>query len=578
MKSFAFDRSARLPFPRKRSRRRTRALSLLLNATWPEPAPNRDATLATRADAARLLTQATFGPTRREISALLGAAPQPWLEEQMAMPFSSHRAALKRDHANHGGGPVPSRFNAMDALNRQAAWYKTVVTAPDQLRQRVAFALSELFVVSDIALVDDAYAEPLAHYYDLLGHHAFGNFRALLEAVTLHPVVGLYLSTAGNRGAAPDANFAREIMECFTLGLDLLQPDGTPHRDAAGQPIPAYDPTTVADLAKVFTGWNVTAGDLCRPMTLAPEQHDDSAKTVLGVRVPAGQGGARDLTQALDLLFHHGNTAPFVCRQLIQRLVTSNPSPGYIHRVARTFVDNGAGVRGDLGAVISTILLDDEARSAEAGRSHFGKLKEPLLRFTALLRAFHGGSRSGRYLGAQTAIDGVPIDGAQACPTPNTRIGVIRTRPNLARASHLFGQAPLRARSVSNFFDGDHTPAGRLASAGVRAPELQITNHVLAIAVPNALRDLVYASDVTDTPADDVALTLDLSHEEKLVERPDSLFDHLNVLLCGGGLSDGTRQRAKAALAALPLTTSRRARARAAVLLVATSPDAAVQR
>ena len=358
-----------------------------------------------------------------------------------------------------------------------------MVTAPDQLRQRVAFALSEIFVVSDVASSLAQQPEALANYYDTLANDAFGNFRQLLQDATLSPVMGNYLNMLRNAAAIPskgtsaDENYAREIMQLFTIGLNMLNPDGTLQLDTSGQPIPTYNNTTIVQTANVFTGWSYHstlatpsftggAADWYNPMQLYTTFHDNTAKTIVSttatgapVVIPANQGGAADLKMELDALFNHQNTGPFFCRQLIQRLVTSNPSPGYVYRVAQVFANDGTGTRGNLAAVVKAILLDYEARSsAVVNDASFGKLKEPHQRQTALYRAFNANSQEGRFA--------------------------------IFSADQTLGQAALRSPTVFNFFLPAFVPPGMLAAAGLDGPEFQITTASTAIVVPNAALQL----------------------------------------------------------------------------------------
>jgi len=523
------------------------------------PAPTAlDLSHATATDAARLLAQATFGPKQSEIDALTGNSIDAWITAQLALPFTSHHAATLADFNAFGGNPSD---NAVYAPNRQAAWWKTVTTAPDQLRQRVAFALSELFVVSDVAL-GQAYTEGLSSYYDVLGNGAFGNFRTLLENVTLSPIMGNYLSTVRNAkadpvaGTSPDENYAREVMQLFTVGLNLLQPDGTLMLDSNGLPIPTYNQTVVTEMAKVFTGWSyfstksnpsfyTGATDLLDPMMLYPAYHDTTQKNLLNnVVIPANQGGTQDLKLTLDALFNHPNTAPFVCRQLIQRLVTSNPSPAYVYRVAQVFANNGAGVRGDLAAVVRAILTDYEARSTSLlDNVSYGKLKEPLLRATGLLRTFNATPANGRYSAGSFSSPDVNLD-----------------------------EAALRSPTVFNFFHPGYVLPGPLASAGLVAPEFEITDATFSIDVPNYLRNFIFPSGTTPP------VTLDLSAEQALVSNPSALLSHLSLVLCGGNLPSAAITRITTALNALPGSTTSLERAETAVLLVTTSPTGAVQK
>lgn len=513
------------------------------------------------ADAARLLTQATFGPRRSEIDALTGTPVHTWITNQMALPNSSHRA---RAQVELQFTPVTGNNNPNlpQPTHRQYAWFHNVLRAPDQLRQRVAFALSQIFVVSDVSLGGQTYADGLAHYYDILAEGAFGNYRALLEQVALSPIMGVYLSHLRNAkadpaaGTSPDENFAREIMQLFSIGLVQLQPDGTLKLDAQGLPIPTYNQSTISEMAKVFTGWSYFssaanpnfrrgASNYIDPMMIFPAFHENSSKTIVGgIIIPADLGGREDLMRTLDALFQHPNTGPFISRQLIQRLVTANPSPAYVYRVAEKFADNGAGIRGDLGAVVRAILTDYEARSpAVADDPGYGKLKEPLLRLTGVLRSLNATSSSGHYI------------------------------PSFANVYPQLNQAALRSPSVFNFFEPGYVYPGPLAAAGLVAPEFQITNDTTAISVPNLLRAMIFATSTREN-----AVTLDLAAEQALVANVPALLDHLALLMANGQLGPATRARIINALAALSAGTSPRERAQTAVLLIATSPEGATQR
>jgi uncharacterized protein (DUF1800 family) len=502
-------------------------------------------------DAARFLMQSTFGPKRAEIDALTGkrqADLNNWITDQVAQPASLHLDGIRTDFNNFATGDNPQ----YRPENRQYAWWKIAVAGPDQLRQRVALALSQILVVSDVNATLSQNPLGLASYYDILVNGAFGNFRTLLENVTLSPVMGIYLSALRNskatfdkNGAAitsADENYAREVMQLFTIGLNQLNPDGTLKLDPNGLPIPTYNQTTISQTAKVFTGWAFqsadatsannfrnAASDYLHPMMLYPAQHDDSGKTIVGgVIVPANQGGAADLKLTLDTLFNHPNTGPFISRQLIQRLVTSNPSPGYIYRVAQKFADNGSGVRGDLGAVVRAVLTDYEARSsAVAATASFGKLKEPLLRATALLRAFDGGSNSGRF----------PIFYNDQATTAT------------------LSQYPLHAPTVFNFYEPNFIQPGTLAANGLYAPEYQIITDTTAIAIPNQLWNFIYTTRANNPPTDQlVGILFDslipYSHT------PAALVDQVNTLLAGGSMSKATTDRLTAVITALPTSTA----------------------
>ncbi len=548
----------------------------------PAPAPAVDLSRITATDAARFLTQATFGPTPADIAAVTAKGYQTWLTEQMRLAPTSHRAEtmhdFNRNQTNGGTGnrnPTTLAYDRPGGPHRQAAWWNIAVTREDQLRQRVAFALSQILVTSDTNGTIGQWQEGAANYYDLLVSGAFGNFRTLLEQVTLSPMMGIYLSSLRNAKATfdargqpvtlPDENYAREIMQLFTIGLHELNPDGTLRLDPNGQPIPTYTQETIVQVAKVFTGWgyangaaNATAtGNLFRgspanyinPMMLWPAFHDDTAKAIFGGKViPAGQGGVKDLKDMLDALVEHPNTGPFISRQLIQRLVTSNPSPGYVYRVAQTFANNGAGVRGDLGAVVRAILLDAEARSpAVAGTATFGKMKEPLLRATALFRAVAGGSNSGRF--------------------------------NIPNPEGSLAQAALRAPTVFNFYEPNFVLPGAVAAAGLYAPEYQILTDTTAITQPNFYYSYIYNNrSATDLAQQTVGL--DLANWLALARTPAALVDNLNLLLAAGSMPKAATDRIVAAVGAMPANSvaSDTERVRSAIYLVLTSPQAAIQK
>lgn len=541
--------------------------SFLLNNTGtqafvaPPAPPALPAGAPTPQQAARFLLQATFGPTKADIDALPAKGFATWITEQMALPPTLHKDATNADFTTFNTDVNKTRA---ETPNRQAAWWKTVLTSPDQLRQRVAFALSEIFVVSDANDTLPNWQEGLANYYDILVKGAFGNFRTVLEDVTLSPIMGIYLSSIRNSKATgstqPDENYAREVMQLFTIGLNELQPDGTLKLDGAGLPLPTYNQATITNLAKVFTGWQFNnaapttgnfrsggnmASDYLLPMTLNPNFHENAAKTIefasgQKLILPANQGGLKDLKDTLDTLFNHPNVGPFISRQLIQRLVTSNPSPGYIYRVAQAFANNGNGVRGDLGAVVRAILTDYEARSPQvAGTLAYGKLKEPLLRLTGLLRAFNGAADNGRY--------------------------------NIFNAEGSLAQAPLRSPTVFNFFEPNYVVPGALASAGLYAPEYQILTDTTAISAPNMFYDFIYATRG--------ATTIGLTLTGLPPTTPASgLVDYLNLVLCGGSMPTAIRDRIATALTSMPAATTDTEKYRSAIYLTLSTQSSAVQK
>jgi uncharacterized protein (DUF1800 family) len=390
-------------------------------------------------------------------------------------------------------------------------------------------------------------------------------------------------------------------MQLFTIGLNQLQPDGTLILGDDGLPIPTYTQRTITEMAKVFTGWaypstsltlnsfRTSARNFISPLQLFPIAHDDTAKDlspVLATPIPTAQGGARDLQLALDALVGHPNTPPFVARRLIQRLVTSNPSPAYVYRVAQAFVNDGTGVRGNLAAVVRAVLVDHEARSpAVAANASFGKLKEPVLRLSGFLRAFNARAETGRYSGHFVTLSGNPITSTttynSSLPAPVT----ISSATNLTSIQNSLAQAALRSPTVFNFFNSEYVLPGAVAAAGLVAPEFEITDDPYATLVPNSLRTFIFANNVpaanaTPTAIQQASATLmpDYSYEQTLVGNVPALLDHLGLVLAAGNLSLDARTRITSGLAALPANTSTLDRVRSAVLLVLTAPNASVQK
>ncbi|MFO1341018.1 MAG: DUF1800 family protein [Burkholderiaceae bacterium] len=438
----------------------------------------------TRADAFRLLTQGSFGPVEADISHVMSVGPEAWVDEQLAKPV--HLVHLARWMADDEAVKAKKKGDTAGAPSVVSSFYQQALQADDQLRQRTAYALSQIFVVSLADLASER-APSVASYLDILTADAFGNFRTLLQDVAMHPAMGQYLSHMKNRkedlvlGRVPDQNFAREVMQLFSIGLQQLNTDGTLKLDGSGQPIDTYGTADIEGLSSVFTGFswygpdtsnerfngNVQDPDrLVKPMQGYPQFHSMLEKRFLGTVVapqnPADP--AASLKAAIDTLYGHPNVGPFIARRLIQRLVTSAPSPAYVRRVASVFNNNGQGVRGDLKAVVRAILLDTEARSpARAKDPQFGKVKEPVLRLTAFLRAYGAQSDSGAVLMTMT------------------------DDPGLALA-----QTPLRSPSVFNFYRPGYVPqGGELASLGMTAPEMQITDETSVAGYANYMLTVV---------------------------------------------------------------------------------------
>ncbi len=430
----------------------------------------------------RLLKQASFGPNRADLDYVMANGPAAWLDCQLSMSSAysaandSHRSHLQRliqvatavepgadwfPTLSEDVSPQPEQVFFDGSASRftdelqMGVWFENALHGRDQLRQRVAYALSQILVTSAREFPLGDRAEALAFYYDILARNALGNFRTLIDEVARSPAMGLYLSHQGNhkanpdRNTLPDENFARELMQLFTIGLYQLNPDGTAQRDADGELIPTYDQQDIEELAKVMTGWDLryntrygrSNGSYVHFMEFNPEYHEYGAKEVMGKTIPANLQSGADLSLALDMLFEHPNTAPFISRQLIQRLVSSNPSPAYVGRVAAVFADNGKGERGDLGAVVRAILLDEEARhSTDATPQAFGRAEEHLLAYTAFLRAFNVQPINGWQLNSDNG--NVPVNGIYY----------------FSRIDEQLGQGPLRAPSVFNFYDPYFSP------------------------------------------------------------------------------------------------------------------------
>jgi uncharacterized protein (DUF1800 family) len=513
-------------------------------APVPTPPPPLASGTPSMTDAARFLSQATFGPSDESIAHLQQVGFDAWLNEQFAATASGHLAWVDASGVN-----PPTIAQTMEA------WWTFANTGPDQLRQRVAFALSEFFVVSvnSAGLGNNPVA--MSAYYDVLVRDAFTNYRQLLEDITLNPAMGKYLDMLHNDKAGathqPNENYAREIMQLFSIGLYDLNLDGSLTLDSSGFPIATYNQDAVLGFAATFTGWNYAqAGtpvwngatpDFRDPMMPVPSHHETAAKTVLdGVVIPANQTPEQDLKMALDTVFNHPNVGPFFCRQLIQRLVTSNPSPGYVYRVASVFNDNGQGVRGDLKAVIRAILMDYDARGAAKTDQGAGHLREPVLRVTNLLRALHANSPDGKFTLGSPAV---------------------------------LGEVPLHSPTVFNFFSPDYEAPGAIAANGLASPELEITTETTTISLANYLRNAIYSG--LGPSADRV--TLDESKDISLAADPNQLVDHLNSLLMAGSMSSGMRNILVNAVTQIP-STNPTERARTATYLVINSPEFAVDK
>ena len=536
------------------------------------PAPPPAATPLSDAEAARFLTQATFGPTDADINVLKPLGYRPWLDQQMSLPSSSHQAYMDNRLAQLR---VTQPTATLNANHFYESFWSYSATGQAQLRERMKLALSEIFVIS---MVDPGVdARGAGAYYDMLGANAFGNFRTLLQQVSMHPMMGVYLTHLANQkedpatGRNPDENYAREVMQLMTIGVNRLNPDGTVVTDGSGAPIPAYTPADISGLARVLTGmsWysptptnntffgrNRDPDASVRSMIFYPAFHSTSAKTFLGTTIAGGStDGAAELNTALDVIFNHPNVGPFISRQLIQRLVTSNPSPAYVQRVASVFNNNGTGIRGDMAAVVRAILLDVDARDMTAvNSSTFGKVREPMIRLTNWMRAFGATSVSGNYL-------------------------ITSTSGNTA-----LGQSALAAPSVFNFYRPGYVPPNtRLGAAGLNAPEFQIVDEVTVAGYANTIQGAIgtgigTGADVRSAYAVEIAVAGDAA---LLVER-------MNRLLLYGQMSPTLRVRITDSVNSVvipgagstqtQIDAARLNRARLAVYMTMISPEYLVQR
>jgi uncharacterized protein (DUF1800 family) len=510
------------------------------------PAPPAVAAISA-AEASRFLGQAGFGATDAQIGRVQTLGYSGWLDEQFAAP----RSQGHYDWMVERGYAVTTNINNFNGTDN-TLWRK-LISSPDVLRQRITLALSEIFVVSMTGLPINWRGFVAAAYMDVLETNAFGTYRTLLGEVTLSPGMGSYLNMRGNlredpaRGRVPDENYSREVLQLFSLGLTELAADGTLKNGVATD---TYSQDTITGLAKVFTGWNNNAanntdpGYAQRPMVLTAANHSTSVKQFLGVTIAAGTPGATALQAALDTIAAHPNVGPFISRQLIQRLVASNPSPAYIARVSAVFANNGAGVRGDLRAVIKAILLDDEARRAPlAGDTTRGKLREPVVRFIQWARTF-----------------------GLASPTGLWNIG------NVSDPSTRLGQSPLRSPSVFNFFRPGYVPPNSaLGTLNLNAPEFQITNESTVVGWANWAQTFVQ-SGVGETRPDYTA-------ELALATDATVLVKRVSLLLSGDTLSAATLATIGTAVGSISATTDagKLNRVYAAIHLVLCAPEYLVQ-
>lgn len=534
-----------------------------------------EGTLQRKALAARFLKQATFGPSMDDIEALAESDLnfEAWIDGQILQPMNSHLGHYYSFGLSNPINPrdIGSEYKGGPATLKITVWWDLALLGEDQLRQRMAWALSQIFVLGESGSLANQYPIQWVNWYDILVRNSFGNFRDLLGEVTYSPKMGDYLTYFNNRKASddgkqlPDENYAREVMQLFTIGLWMLNNDGSLQLDASGEAIPTYDNFHITELAKVFTGlirernkpdkyWNPNRVD---PLLENNSRHDKTAKEMFdGTIIPAGRNTKVDIDQALDVLFEHSNTPPFISYRLIQRFVSSNPSPAFVERISNVFIDNGNGVRGDLGAVIKSILLDPEARDAgymiDENR---GKLREPLLKFTQLCRAFdlqHNSQNPHFWM--------QPFDDD-------------------------FGMSPYKYPSVFNFYLPEYVPSGDIEDAELVAPEFQILDDSTGLKTFEVFRKLIEQGLVGGVAAGNnprPTLNYMRTGEPDTLELQiakngtvEELIDHLDLLLTHQTLGKNSKAIIAESVESIPSIFPGE-RLKRAILLISISPEFAV--
>jgi uncharacterized protein (DUF1800 family) len=554
--------------------------------TTPAPGSTGYTSPASDEEAARFLLQAQFSASDAEMAAVRSKGYSVWLREQFVAPATT--SGFEWLNARGYSEINASEFYNSSYPGDHMIWNQ-LMTSGDAVRKRVALALSEFFVVSLTGLDFHWRSYAAAAWWDMLVSNAFGNYRKLLEDVTLNPAMGSYLNTKGNlkentaTGRAPDENYGREVMQLFSVGLYQLNDDGSEKRDASGNRLESYTQSDITNIARIFTGWdfdqtqNVNTVEPVKnrnipntiftriPMRLTPANHSTLAATFLGTTVPANTDGVAALKMALDTLFNHPNVGPFLGRQMIQRLVTSSPSPAYVARVASAFNNNGAGVRGDLQAVVAAVLLDDEARNpAGLTQNGFGKLREPMLRMLQWGRTFGINSARGSWKMGDYS-------------NPATQLV----------------QSPLRSPSVFNYFRPGYVPPSTALSASLTpAPEFQLVNESSVGGYLNFMQGVIRNGIFVNSPdqpqngsnsTNGFDITASYTAELALVQDAAALVKRLNLLLCAGQMSPANQTLIVTALNATALTatstdSAKRDRVAAAVLLVMASSEYLIQK
>jgi uncharacterized protein (DUF1800 family) len=550
-----------------------------------------DPGMASGGDAIRFLEQTSWGPNDSAVAHLRQIGIQAYLDEQFntAPAFSDVQSNYPRKVLYPIIAPTGMCADCFDAYNMdnlQKLFATNSLTRPDQLRERVAFALHEMIPIAARDL-NNGMSGWYSPYLQILDRDAFGNYRQLLIDITLNPAMGTYLNMAGNSRVAPNENYAREVMQLFSIGVDKLNPDGSPVLDANGNRVPTYGQTDITNLARVFTGWvigntnvntfnNQTVPDYFSPMTItnnvgANGPADTGAKTLLnGLQIPAcadcaGNAGNliayknTELNAAIDNLFNHQNTAPFVCTQLIHHLVTSNPSPGYVGRCAAAFANNGAGGRGDMKAIITAILLDPEARGDLKTDPNYGRLREPVQFILGMLRTFNATS-DGALFNA--------VSGNMACG-----------RTFASPFSTCMGQEVFNPPTVFSYFPADYV----LPGTNLTAPEFGILDSQIAYPRVNFVDLLFLANNGNGIPAlspgrlSPTGTQINYASYQAQAGAPETLVDMLNAMMMHSSMSSPMRSTIIDAVNAIS-SSDPSMRTRVAIYLVATSSQYQVQR
>jgi len=539
----------------------------------PPPPPPPSGVFASEAETSRFLGKATFGANQTDIDSLAGTEVSDWLKAEFNKPGTNYLPTILNELSALPAGDRLPRRRLSDLF------FDAAIAGDDQLRQRMVLALSEILVVSNGGQLGNFHAT-MADYVDVLSDNAFGNYRDLMEDITYTPAMAIYLTYLANpkgdpnTGRVPDENYARELLQLFTIGLTELNMDGTEKLDAQGQPIEIFDNSDITGLAKVFTGlsydtdrfrnFNRDRTSLYKPLIIFPEFHSDLEKKFLTVTIPPNTGGEQSIDMALDEIFGHPNMAPFIGRQLIQRFTSSNPAPSYVQRVATAFEAGqftlpdgsgvGTGARGDLAATIAAVLLDADALLDPASvPPNRGKIREPIIRFVNWARAFNEmtpDARDEQFLGSMQSL----------------------------------GQHPFSSPSVFNFFrPGYVAPGTETGASGLTAPELQIIDESSAMAYINFINAFIYDFSPNISGDEEGGVKADYTAEFTMADDAQALVDRLDLLLTGNSLSPTTRNRLLSMMDEVPIRAGsedvdRLTRVLLGVTMTMTSPGYLVQR